>query len=117
MKRNLINIGLLIFAILLLSSCAEIIDIDKCVSVDAKVYGFWNGLWHGLISGITFIGSLFNDDIVIYAFNNNGGWYDFGFLMGVGSTLGGSTTTVHKSRKRRKRNVYLGRTQYINQSF
>lgn len=94
MKRNLINISLIILVILLFSSCAHVVDIDKCVAIDAKVYGFWNGLWHGLVSIITFIGSLFNDDITVYAFNNNGAWYNLGFLLGVGGFSKGSTHTV-----------------------
>ena len=44
--------------------------------------GFWMGTWHGLISFFSFIGSLFDDSIVIYAVNNNGHWYDFGFVGG-----------------------------------
>lgn len=55
--------------------------------------GFWLGLWHGFISPVTFIISLFNESVGIYAVRNNGGWYDFGFMIGVsfvfGSVLGG----------------------------
>jgi hypothetical protein len=49
--------------------------------------GFLAGLWHGLILPITFIISLFDSDIRIYETNNNGGWYDLGFLLGVSSTF------------------------------
>ncbi len=45
--------------------------------------GFWQGLWHGMISVVTFIINLFNHDIKVYEVNNNGGWYNFGFLLGV----------------------------------
>jgi hypothetical protein len=45
--------------------------------------GFWMGLWHGLISPITFLISLFRSDINIYEVANNGNWYDFGFILGV----------------------------------
>ena len=45
--------------------------------------GFWLGLWQGLISPITFIVSLFNDKVNIYEVNNNGNWYNFGFMLGV----------------------------------
>lgn len=45
--------------------------------------GFWLGLWHGLITPITFIISLFTDGVRIYAVPNNGNWYDFGFVLGV----------------------------------
>jgi hypothetical protein len=45
--------------------------------------GFWLGLWHGLILPISFLISLFRRDVGIYQIINNGGWYDFGFLVGV----------------------------------
>jgi len=50
--------------------------------------GFWTGLWHGIICPLTFIVSLFDDDVAIYEINNNGGWYDFGFLIGVAGSCG-----------------------------
>jgi len=37
----------------------------------------------------TFIVSLFNPDVGIYEINNNGGWYNFGFVVGA-SAVGGS---------------------------
>jgi hypothetical protein len=46
------------------------------------VYGFWGGTWHGMIMIPSFIGSIIWDDVAIYAVNNNGGWYDFGFIGG-----------------------------------
>jgi hypothetical protein len=45
--------------------------------------GFWWGLWHGLILPITFVVSLFNDDVSIYEVANNGNWYDFGYCVGL----------------------------------
>jgi len=51
--------------------------------------GFWAGLWHGIIMPFTFIVSLFNPDVGIYEINNNGGWYNFGFVVGA-SAVGGS---------------------------
>lgn len=56
--------------------------------------GFWAGLWHGLITPITFIVSLFNPNVRIYETNNNGRWYDFGFLLGVSASFGGSGSRV-----------------------
>lgn len=52
--------------------------------------GFWAGLWHGLIAPITFIFSLFNLNVRIYETNNTGRWYDFGFLIGISISFGGS---------------------------
>ena len=53
--------------------------------------GFFYGLLHGFISPFALVGSLFND-VRIYAFPNSGGWYDFGFLIGVASLFGGAAS-------------------------
>jgi hypothetical protein len=50
--------------------------------------GFWAGLWHGIIAPIVFFVSLFADGVRIYETNNNGLWYDFGFLLGIGACAG-----------------------------
>lgn len=81
---------LCLFAALLLTGCADVQpDVKNCV--EGHVYGFWGGLWHGIIAPISWIGSLFNDDIAVWAINNNGGWYTSGFILGVGA-LGGSAS-------------------------
>jgi hypothetical protein len=54
--------------------------------------GFWIGLWHGLIAPITFLVSLFNAGVRIYEVNNTGRWYEFGFILGAGSSLGSNQT-------------------------
>ena len=65
--------------------------------------GFWLGLWHGMIFPITFIVSLFNHDVGVYAAVNDGNWYNFGFFLGLGMSLGGSGSSV-RSASCRKRN-------------
>ena len=45
--------------------------------------GFWMGLWHGIIFPLAWIASLFTDKIGVYAVPNSGGWYDFGFFLGI----------------------------------
>jgi hypothetical protein len=45
--------------------------------------GFWLGLWHGLIFPLAWIVSLFAPNIAVYAVPNNGGWYDFGYFLGI----------------------------------
>ena len=45
--------------------------------------GFWLGLWHGLIFPLAWIASLFVPTIAVYAVPNNGGWYDFGYFLGI----------------------------------
>jgi len=53
------------------------------------VAGFWLGLWHGIISPVTCIISLFNDKVNFYEVHNDGNWYDFGFALGAGILFGG----------------------------
>ena len=89
-KLNLLVIFLLFVSlVILMSGCACPIDIEECMP--EKIYGFWGGLWHGIISPFTFIISLLKDDVVMYACNNNGGWYDFGFVLGAGILFGGGS--------------------------
>ena len=52
--------------------------------------GFWRGLWNGIIAPITFVISLFTDKVRMYEVHNNGGWYDFGFVLGAMIAFGGS---------------------------
>ena len=81
----------LLLAFVVLSGCAEKEVVDACL--EGKTYGFWYGLLHGIIAPIGFLGMIFQDDVVMYASNNNGAWYAFGFLLGSGGwgILGGKT--------------------------
>ena len=60
--------------------------------------GFFHGLLHGFIILFSFIISLFTD-YRIYAFPNAGGWYDFGFLLGVMFFFGGGGAGTCKRRR------------------
>ena len=80
--NTLMLLLLLVFIFLLFSSCAKSEDVTKCL--EAHTYGFWGGLLHGILAPIGFVGMLINDDYTMYAQNNNGGWYAFGFLLGSG---------------------------------
>ncbi len=51
--------------------------------------GFFSGLLHGFIAWFSLVGHIFDPEIRIYAAPNSGGWYDFGFLLGVGAWAGG----------------------------
>ncbi|MEL6529408.1 MAG: hypothetical protein AAGK01_09730 [Pseudomonadota bacterium] len=81
---------------ILLSGCAS--QIDATVNQDPDTPGFLWGLWHGFIFPWSWIGSLFNPEIAVYAVPNKGGWYDFGFFLGV-TVLGGGSFFGSKSRK------------------
>lgn len=65
--------------------------------------GFWYGLWHGAISIITLVIHLFNESVMVYERSNAGGWYDFGFLLGVIFVWGGGCHIKCKSSVRKKR--------------
>jgi len=85
--KNYLLFGLVVL-LLLVTGCADVTPIENCAT--DSPYGFWSGLWHGIIAPFSFIGSLFSDNIAMYAVNNNGGWYDFGFVLGAGILFGGS---------------------------
>lgn len=62
---------------------------SKYKEPNARPAGFWGGLWHGMIAPITFLISLFAHGVSIYETNNNGRWYEFGFMLGLGAYAGG----------------------------
>jgi len=89
MNKKLIAV-LCVIALLTIVSCTagpnnsiDLMDIGK------EPAGFWYGLWHGMISPVTFVISLFSDNVGMYEINNNGAWYNLGFLLGVAGTFGG----------------------------
>ena len=83
MKKALFYFAVFAIFVFILSSCADAQQVQKCVT--GHTYGFWGGLWHGIIAPFAFFGSLIDSDIAIYAINNNGGFYNLGFLMGIGA--------------------------------
>ncbi len=82
---------LIVLLAFILSSCAPGNE-----RFDIGVAGFWAGLWHGFISLITFIISLFNDDVTICEVNNNGKLYNLGFILGAATFYGGSWSSSCK---------------------
>ena len=73
---------LILAATLALTACAAT-QSDAAVATAATTPGFWLGLWHGFIFPVAWIVSLFADKVAIYAVPNNGGWYDFGYFVGI----------------------------------
>ena len=74
---------------------------EKTPDREGRVAGFWKGLWHGLISPVTFIISLFSKSVRLYEVHNNGGWYNFGFVLGAGLFLQGGIFGSRKACKKR----------------
>lgn len=94
-KKLLLATGLL-GAAFVLSSCAAGPN-DAAGSGSA---GFLLGLWHGFIVPVTFFISLFTDQVNVYEVANNGNWYDFGFVLGAASSLGGGGGAGAKGRRK-----------------
>ncbi len=91
----------LFLTLFLLSGCAD--SVDPASVQNLEPVGFWYGLWHGLILAVAFIVSLFDDTVAVYAVYNSGGWYDFGFLIGVMMVFGGGTHVKKKSEMQKRR--------------
>jgi hypothetical protein len=88
------TVGLL----LLLAACAK--QIPAGIDTAPEAPGFLWGLWHGFVFPFAWIGSLFSPQIAVYAVPNNGGWYDFGFFLGI-TVLGGGSHFGASRRGRR----------------
>jgi hypothetical protein len=65
----------------LLAGCAH--QAAEAVSQAPDTPGFWLGLWHGFIFPVAWVISLFDPAVAVYAVPNNGGWYDFGYFVGI----------------------------------
>jgi hypothetical protein len=103
-KKKTIFFLIISFAgLLLLSSCANKEVVDACL--EGQTYSFWGGLFHGIIAPFDLIAMLFRDDVTVYAQNNNGAWYAFGFILGSGGWgILGSKGANSKKRRRNKIN-------------
>jgi hypothetical protein len=93
-------------AALVLTACVATQQAD---AVAPTAPGFLLGLWHGFIFPVAWVVSLFTDQVAVYAVPNNGGWYDFGYFLGivvfgVGAKRGHTVT----------RNVYRDRSPVID---
>ena len=96
---RLFGLSILLPSIVLLTSCAAG---DAQFTQDDPA-GFWYGLWHGVISVISLIIHIFNENVAVYEINNTGGWYDFGFLLGViGIWSGGSHVSCKSAVEKRR---------------
>jgi len=65
---------------LALAACAAH---QSVVAVAPEAPGFWLGVWHGFIFPVAWVISIFVPDVAVYAVPNNGGWYDFGYFVGI----------------------------------
>ena len=70
----------LIAALVTLTACAAR---EAPSAVDPQAPGFLYGLWHGFIFPVAWLVSLFAPKVAVYAVPNSGGWYDFGYFLGI----------------------------------
>jgi hypothetical protein len=83
---------------LALTACAPGAN-DVVAAGGQELAGFWLGLWHGIITPVTFVISLFNDNVNIYEVHNNGNWYNFGFVLGLSVVFGSGSRASAPSRR------------------
>lgn len=83
--KKILPASLMMVAVFILTGCAR----QSGWVVDESAPGFLMGLWHGWIAPFALVAHLFDSSVAIYSVPNNGGWYDFGFLLGIGA-FGGS---------------------------
>jgi hypothetical protein len=89
MRRSLLLVAIL-GATLILTGCAPGPNsAEKTANAEGKTAGFLLGLWHGFISPVTFVISVFSKNVRLYEVHNNGTWYNFGFVLGAGLFLSG----------------------------
>lgn len=86
MERKGLRAAALAALLLPLAACAR----QAGTAVEAGAPGFLHGVLHGFIFPFAFIASLFMDDVAVYQVPNNGGWYDFGYFVGIVVLGGGS---------------------------
>ena len=80
-SKRLLTLSLFI-ALIILSGCARSEPVDACL--EGRTYGFIYGLFHGFLAPIDLFLMIFSDKYTVYAQNNSGAWYAFGFLIGSG---------------------------------
>jgi hypothetical protein len=84
-------------ATLVLSACAA--GPNPVLDSGPDPAGFWLGLWQGFILPVTFVISLFTDEVSIYESLNSGNWYDLGYVLGVTTVLGGGGGGARAARR------------------
>ena len=72
-----------------LATLALFLTLAACAATEDKTAvapgapGFLLGLWHGFIFPVAWAISLVVPKVAVYAVPNSGGWYDFGYFLGI----------------------------------
>ncbi len=88
-RKKYLLLGLVLIVTLVILSCAPGNERWNQEINPGHDAGFWVGIWHGLIVVITFIISLFTNEVGIYEVSNTGWSYNLGYLIGLMISLGG----------------------------
>ena len=97
--NKFVLMAVVVLVLLTLAGCAA--ETNSQVDTPAaagKPAGFLLGLWHGFISPVTFIISLFSKVVGIYEIHNNGNWYNFGYILGCSIIFGGGVLGARRRR-------------------
>jgi len=86
--KTFTKLTIMCVVILAFTGCADTVAFSEAELI--KPVGFLHGFWHGIIFPFAWLISLFSESTAVYAIYNNGGWYDFGFFLG----LGGFSATI-----------------------
>ncbi len=103
MYKRYIMLGLILIVALISLSCAPgNARWDQEIN-PGHMAGFWAGIWHGVIIIITFIVSLFTNEVGLYEISNTGWSYNLGFLIGLMISLGGLFRHSRRKHKIKKK--------------
>jgi hypothetical protein len=94
------HLALAVALLVVLAACAAPAN-TVAAPAGAHLAGFWTGLWHGIICPFTLVVSWFSDSVGVYDVQNDGGWYDFGFVLGASMIFGGGPGSGAARRRRR----------------
>lgn len=101
MRKGVLGFLILVVVLLVAGCAAGVNELSNTPDAQGTVAGFGRGLWNGFISPVTFIISLFSKNVEMYDVHNNGGWYNFGFILGVMVIFGGGGRGSRRGRKNR----------------
>jgi hypothetical protein len=77
------RVGVRVFLLPLFLALAACAATQQSDAIAPQAPGFLLGLWHGFIFPVAWVVSLFVPKVAIYAVPNDGGWYDFGYFLGI----------------------------------